>query len=61
MSEPKRPRGKCPECGYSFPLRKDGSVQTHKLYSGRDFAKYCPSGRRPPDAHTDLARGLNGS
>jgi len=27
-------RGKCARCGYSFPLKRDGTVQRHRLYVG---------------------------
>ncbi len=27
-------RGRCSVCGYAFRLRKDGTVQTHRLWIG---------------------------
>ena len=34
-----RKRGRCDACRYTFPLRKDGTVQKHYLYSGSERRK----------------------
>lgn len=53
----KRSRGRCPVCGFSFALRKDGNVQNHLLYGigfgGRPV--HCVGGERPPLAGGECA------
>jgi len=43
VSAPKKaPRGKCPVCGFSFRLKKNGQVQSHWLYCGSERVYRCP-------------------
>lgn len=42
-----RKRGRCPICGYSFRLRKDGTVQAHYLWSGRVRLPICQGSGEP--------------
>lgn len=52
MSETKR--GTCPECGYRFRLRKDGTIGAHLLYGGPMGRRYCEgSGDRPAPTPTE--------
>ena len=42
-------RGTCDTCGYRWPLRKDGTVQSHHLYSGNDRCEEpCEGSGKPP-------------
>jgi hypothetical protein len=41
-------RGQCAVCRYRFRLRKDGTVQTHRLYCGSEKQPPCDgSGKHP--------------
>jgi len=48
-----RLRGKCPVCGYSVTIRKNGYAERHYLYATEKFV--CPGGeeQRKPD---DMSR-----
>jgi hypothetical protein len=35
------PRSRCPRCGFSVRLRKDGTSMRHRLYLGADRWVYC--------------------
>lgn len=37
-----RQRGRCPRCGYSVTIRKNGYAERHYLYTGGKYA--CPGG-----------------
>jgi hypothetical protein len=42
-------RGTCTICGYRWPLRKDGTMQGHHLYSGNErYQEPCEGSGRPP-------------
>lgn len=41
-------RARCTVCGYSARLRKDGTIQTHHGYIGKDREPDCAGGRKPP-------------
>ena len=42
-------RGACSKCGYSFRLRRDGTVGVHRLYSGSDRnPDPCEGSGKPP-------------
>lgn len=38
-------RAQCPRCGFSVRLRKDGTVQRHRLYQGATKWVYCDEAR----------------
>lgn len=42
------PRGRCPVCRYSYRLRKDGTVQRHHGYSGRNPLPDCEGTGQAP-------------
>jgi len=41
-------RGYCTVCGFSQRLRRDGTVQTHHGYIGKDREPDCDGGGKPP-------------
>jgi hypothetical protein len=42
-------RGACSRCGYSFRLRRDGTVQAHHLFCGSDrYPDPCEGSGKPP-------------
>jgi hypothetical protein len=42
-------RGACSKCGYSYRLRRDGSIGVHHLYSGSGrYPDPCEGSGRPP-------------
>jgi hypothetical protein len=50
-------RGRCPVCRYSYALHKDGTVQSHSLYFGRD-RKRCEGSWRLPGSLTGAERDV---
>jgi hypothetical protein len=49
-------RGTCDTCGYRLPLRKDGTVQSHHLYSGHDRCEESCAGSGKPPRHAEANR-----
>lgn len=41
-------RGQCPVCRYRWRLRKDGTLQSHHLYSGSERQPECEGSGKPP-------------
>jgi hypothetical protein len=41
-------RGQCDTCGYRYPLRRDGTMQTHHGYYGQERAPGCEGSGKPP-------------
>jgi hypothetical protein len=44
-------RGRCTVCGYSYRLRKDGTLQTHHTYIGKDRGPDCAGSGEPPEPY----------
>jgi hypothetical protein len=52
-----RRRGQCPDCRYRWPLRADGTLGAHHLYSGSEPQPECAgTGRLPAPGRRDPGR-----